>query len=321
MPRILSETGASRVKVINKPALKYLFSDPFTTLVDLQWRWIIIIYAVSNWIIWLIFSVAWWTRSYIHGDFLPENLPGGIQQKSGNFTPCVTQLYGFASTGLFSVVTSQTIGYGGRYPTNECLYFSTLAVALQSHISSLLTCILLGIIYAKLSRSKKRAKGFKFSKMAVLYVENEIFHLAVRIGDLAKSRIIGATVTAEIFMKEFDGKRNITVRKPLEVTSENNCGLFFFLGPLIVIHRITPSSPLYQMSPEDHRRKDVEIMIIVTGSTEETGAAMQAISSYKHEQIRWGYKFEEIVKFSKDKNTLEVDYNNFDILKYVSTSV
>ncbi|XP_065556177.1 G protein-activated inward rectifier potassium channel 4-like [Artemia franciscana] len=157
--------------------------------------------------------------------------------------------------------------------------------------------------------------------MAVLYAENEVFHLAVRIGDLAKSRIIGATVTAEIFMKEFDGNRNITVRKPLEVTPEYNCGLFFFLGPLIVIHRLTPSSPLYQMSSEDHRQKDIEIMIIVTGSTEETGAAMQAISSYKHEHICWGYKFEEIAKLNKDKNTFEIDYNNFDILKHVSTSV
>jgi potassium inwardly-rectifying channel subfamily J len=60
---------------------------------------------------WLIFAVIWWIISYAHGDFEKDNLPGGKNQESGDFIPCVWAIHNFASCFLFSVETQHTIGY------------------------------------------------------------------------------------------------------------------------------------------------------------------------------------------------------------------
>ena len=59
---------------------------------------------------WLLFGVIYWVVGLAHGDFEPDNLPGGPNQSSGAHVPCVAEIYNFTSAFLFSVETQHTIG-------------------------------------------------------------------------------------------------------------------------------------------------------------------------------------------------------------------
>lgn len=91
-----------------KPRL-YL-RDVFTTAVDMQWRWTLLLFAAAFFLSWLAFGGVYYGICWCHGDFDVDNLPGGVNQGAGNFTPCVWAIHNFASCFLFSVETQHTIG-------------------------------------------------------------------------------------------------------------------------------------------------------------------------------------------------------------------
>ncbi|KAJ8939655.1 hypothetical protein NQ318_012088 [Aromia moschata] len=71
-----------------------VFQDIFTTLVDAQWRWTLLVFAMNFLLSWLMFANETWT-------------------------PCITNVNSFTSCFLFSVETQHTIGYGGRVTTED----------------------------------------------------------------------------------------------------------------------------------------------------------------------------------------------------------
>lgn len=47
----------------------------FTTLVDSQWRWTLLAFALSFILSWLGFAVIWWLIAFTHGDLEEAHLP------------------------------------------------------------------------------------------------------------------------------------------------------------------------------------------------------------------------------------------------------
>lgn len=96
-----------------------ILQDIFTTLVDIKWRWTIFVFALNFILSWLIFAVLWYLIAYSHGDFdwihnirdseLSSTVVGSAN-KTEKYIPCVTELYGFTSTFLFSLESQHTIG-------------------------------------------------------------------------------------------------------------------------------------------------------------------------------------------------------------------
>lgn len=95
--------------------------DLFTTLVDAQWRWTLMVFSMSFLLSWTSFALIWWLISYTHGDL--EALDDPLLNSSNStepMKPCITNINGFMSCFLFSVETQHTIGYGNRYINEEC---------------------------------------------------------------------------------------------------------------------------------------------------------------------------------------------------------
>jgi hypothetical protein len=59
---------------VAKRRRRYL-QDIFTTLVDAQWRWTLLVFALNFLLSWLGFAIIWWLIVYSHGDLSPENNP------------------------------------------------------------------------------------------------------------------------------------------------------------------------------------------------------------------------------------------------------
>lgn len=86
--------------------------DIFTTLVDAQWRWTILIFAMSFILTWAAFAGVWYVIAYAHGDleYAERVRLYGADALNESFIPCVTEVKSFATSFLFSVETQHTIG-------------------------------------------------------------------------------------------------------------------------------------------------------------------------------------------------------------------
>ena len=76
--------------------------DMFTTMVDIRWRWNLLVFTMGFLLSWFGFAVVWWLIAFSHQDFEHAHDP--------DWTPCVNNLKSFASAILFSIETQHTIG-------------------------------------------------------------------------------------------------------------------------------------------------------------------------------------------------------------------
>lgn len=83
----------------------FFLQDIFTTLVDAQWRWTLLVFSMNFMLSWLGFAIVWWLIALNHGD-----LDVSVRNNNSTWEPCVREMYSFTSCFLFSVETQHTIG-------------------------------------------------------------------------------------------------------------------------------------------------------------------------------------------------------------------
>jgi len=159
MERLVNKNGEANINRINiESRRKKYISDLFNTIVDMKWHYILIVSLMSFVVSWTIFGTIWFM----------------ISKWSVADKPCISNMYSnssFFESFLFSVETQQTIGYGYRFITHDCS-LSIIVLMLQCAFSVFLESFLGGVIFAKLSRPKKRTETLIFSKQ-VCNMNNE----------------------------------------------------------------------------------------------------------------------------------------------------
>ncbi|XP_077292459.1 ATP-sensitive inward rectifier potassium channel 12-like [Arctopsyche grandis] len=293
---------------VAKRRKRYL-QDLFTTLVDAQWRWTLLVFAMSFLLSWLGFAMLWWLIAYAHGD-----------TNANDGKPCVDGVDGFTSSFLFSIETQHTIGYGVRAPTVECPE-AVFILCLQSIVGVFIQAFMVGLIFAKLARAKKRTTTLLFSRSAVVCLRDGEFCLLFRVGDIRKSHILEAHVRAQIIKKKVtrEGELLPFYQQELKVGPDGEEDRLMFIWPTTIVHIINESSPLYNLSASDMLRERFEIVVMLEGVIESTGMTTQARSSFLPSEIFWGHRFEPIVSFRKETGEYEVDYTLFNNTYEVDT--
>lgn len=144
---------------------------------------------------------------------------------------------------------------------------------------------MVGIVFAKLSRPKKRAQTLLFSRSAVICHRDGVPCLMFRVGDMRKSHIIEAHVRAQIIRKKVGGHctergpQFLLIYLPFQVTQENEVIPFhqeelavgtdgkderlMFIWPTTIVHRIDKHSPLYNLSAQDLLKERFEIVVML----------------------------------------------------------
>jgi potassium inwardly-rectifying channel subfamily J len=317
--RVILKNGECNIvqAKLSRRRLRFL-QDIFTTMVDSQWRWTLLVFALSFILSWLAFAVIWWLIAFTHGDLEELHLPQ--HQADNGWVPCVSNIFNFTSCFLFSIETQHTIGYGFRTTTEECPE-AIFIMCLQSIYGVMVQAFMVGIVFAKMTRPKHRTQTLLFSKNAVLCQRDGELCLMFRVGDMRKSHIIGANIRAQL-IKAKSSKEGETIQQyqtELEIGTDACSSDLFFIWPLIVVHRITSESPLYHLSAADMIQERFEIVVILEGTVESTGQTTQARSSYLNTEILWGHRFDPVVSYNKDRQGYEIDYSKFNETTQVDT--
>lgn len=291
---------------IRKRRRRYL-ADIFTTLVDIQWRYNLLVFTLAFIFSWLIFALIWWLICFSHGDLDEENLANSQWQ------PCVKEIKSFTSAILFSIETQHTIGYGSRHTTEQCTE-AIILMMIQSCFGVICQAMMTGIVFAKLSRPKKRAETLMFSKNACICKQDGEMCLLFRVGDMRKSHIVEAHIRGVVIKKKVTKEGEVLPLYQFDVDVGFNEGQdrLFLVWPVIIVHKITENSPFWEMSPEDLHKEQFEFIVILEGIVESTGMTTQARSSYLPGEILWGHRFERLVTFQKENGQYQIDYSRFN---------
>ncbi|XP_062122022.1 inward rectifier potassium channel 2 isoform X2 [Drosophila sulfurigaster albostrigata] len=299
---------------VAKRRRRYL-QDIFTTLVDAQWRWTLLVFAASFVISWAFFALIWWTIAYAHNDLeyihLRNTQPDLIVNMT--HTVCVTEVKGMMTAFLYSVETQTTIGYGNRYVTEECPE-AIFTMCIQCITGVFIQAFMVGIVFAKLSRPKKRAQTLLFSRNAVICHRDGTPCLMFRVGDMRKSHIIEAHVRAQVIRKKVTKEGEVLpfYQQELHVGADGGEDRLMFIWPTTIVHKIDRNSPLYMLSASDMLKERFEVVVMLEGVIESTGMTTQARSSYLPSEILWGHRFVNVVSFRKETGEYEVDYTLFN---------
>ena len=303
--RLVHKNGECNISHANikKRRQRYL-ADIFTTLVDIKWRWNLLIFVLAFTLSWLIFALIWWLICFSHGDF--DN------KDKESFKPCVKDVTDFTTALLFSIETQHTIGYGGRMTTPNCPE-AILIMMFQCCFGVIIQALMTGLVFAKLSRPKKRAETLMFTKNATVCKRDRQLYLLFRVGDMRKSHIVEAHVRAIMIRKRVteEGEVMPLYQQQLLVGGEEGEDRLFLVWPVIIEHKIDKNSPFWDVSPEDLLREQFELIIILEGIVESTGMTTQARTSYLPGEILWGHRFERLVTFQKDNGEYMRDYSRF----------
>jgi potassium inwardly-rectifying channel subfamily J len=120
-----------------------------------------------------VFAAGWYLIVFLHGD--TQNVHNDL------WRPCVSGIENFTSAFLFSVETQHTTGYGFYHLTEECPQAIAL-FCMQSIFGVILEGLMVGLVFIKMTRAKKRSETLMFSKNAVISPRDGILHFMFRIG-------------------------------------------------------------------------------------------------------------------------------------------
>ncbi|PNI19708.1 KCNJ10 isoform 4, partial [Pan troglodytes] len=189
--RVLTKDGRSNVRMEHIADKRFLYlKDLWTTFIDMQWRYKLLLFSATFAGTWFLFGVVWYLVAVAHGDLLELDPPA-------NHTPCVVQVHTLTGAFLFSLESQTTIGYGFRYISEECPLAIVLLIA-QLVLTTILEIFITGTFLAKIARPKKRAETIRFSQHAVVASHNGKPCLMIRVANMRKSLLIGCQVTGKL---------------------------------------------------------------------------------------------------------------------------
>ncbi|XP_046554443.1 uncharacterized protein LOC124263781 [Haliotis rubra] len=312
--RLISERGATNIQSVSvaNRSTKYV-SDICTTLIDIQWRWNLLLFFGGFTLTWLIFAAYYYLLAYVHGDL--------FKTTDDDWLPCVENIQSYASAFLFSIETMTTIGYGYRFVTEACPG-AYLGVIAQSILGAALQFALAGLVVAKVRRSKKRSGTILFSKVACIFAEDLKLRLAIRVGDMRKSHIIGAHARGYFILKTFSktGDKIPVQYFNMDFRSEGGDERLFLPWPTYIVHNIDEESPLYNLSRDDAMQENFELIVVLEAVSSTLSASFQVRKSYHPWEIRWGHRFLPLgVTYQDVFDEHVIDYEHFHDTKAVST--
>lgn len=205
----------------------------------------------------------------------------------------------FRDAFFFSVETAGTIGYGSMYPVTTAAH---LGVTFESIAALVITAVATGLVFSKFSIPHAR---LEFAREAVIYRNNGVPTLAVRLANIRGNYIVEAQVRVTLTRSE-------TTAEGVSFYRMYDLRLLRDRSPALgrswqVMHAIDADSPLHGVTEAQLRTQDLELIVSVTGIDGTSSQTMHGRHTYPPERVRFGYRYADMLK-NKPDGRLELDY-------------
>ncbi|NXA08354.1 KCJ13 protein, partial [Sapayoa aenigma] len=302
--RMVTKDGHSTLQMdgAQGKGLAYL-RDAWGILMDMRWRWMMLVFSASFVIHWLVFAVLWYLLAEMNGDLeLDHDAP------PDNHTICVKYITSFTAAFSFSLETQLTIGYGTMFPSGDCPSAIAL-LAIQMVLGLMLEAFITGAFVAKIARPKNRAFSIRFTRSAVVTHSEGKPHLMFQVSNTRSSPLTSVQISAILYQEQENGQLHQTsVDFHLDSITADVCPFFIF--PLTYYHSITPSSPLAALLQREVPHH-FELVVFLSAVQEGTGETCQRRTSYLPSEIMLYHRFAPVLARSA-KGEYQIKMENFD---------
>ncbi|MBP7709570.1 MAG: hypothetical protein KA100_00685 [Rickettsiales bacterium] len=208
----------------------------------------------------------------------------------------------FQDAFFFSVQTLATIGYGKMAPATS---FTNILVTIEALVGLSGLAVATGVIFSKISRPSTRILFGNFALIS-LYKNTDCF--IFRLGNLRTSHIADPLVKAVFICDELSPEGSIRRAFHDLKLMRNNVPLL--MPSWTLRHKIDKDSPLFGMKKEDLERKNIEIIVSLSGFDETLSQTVHTHHSYIASEIKFGGRFVDIMSWDKLGHA-NVDYKRF----------
>lgn len=199
---------------------------------------------------------------------------------------------------FFSVQTFATIGYGTIHPVGV---IANLLVTFESYYSLIANALITGVVFARFSRPTAR---IVFSDVAVIAPYRDVTAFMFRLVNGRSNQLI--ELKAKVMFARFVYENGIRVRK-FDLLELERRSVAFFPLTWTVVHPIDQNSPLQGFTQADLREADAEFLILLMATDETFATVVHQRSSYKPDEVMFGYKFVSIYNHRKDGEPISID--------------
>jgi hypothetical protein len=285
--------------------------DIFTTLLDLSWTSILVLFFTCFVVSWLLFACLWYSLLLVARD-TSDSSSSSSNGTSVVQRQCLVGVESFVGTVLLSIETQQTIGYGTRSINEKCPVAIVLLVV-QSCFGLLIQALWLGLVYTRWSRSSERRQTLIWSRRATVCLRDGCLTLQVRLGDMRhRSTLVEAHVRMYFVCRRRTRDNDEMPIELLDMDVGYGSGRdrLFVNWPTTIEHKIDAASPLYETGPEQLSHAEFEIVVVLEGTIESTGMVTQAKTSFTPDEILWAHRFAPIVHVD-EQHRYVVDFAQF----------
>jgi inward rectifier potassium channel len=203
---------------------------------------------------------------------------------------------------FFSIQTLSTVGYGSMYPVT---LIAQILVTIEILVGLVLIAILTGLMFARFSRPTAKVI---FSKVAVISKYHGIPTLMFRTANQRENRILEAQVQLTLVRNEVSPEGH-HLRRFYDLNLMRSQTPIFALSWL-VMHPITPDSPLDHANEHSLSHLDAEIWVTLTGLDETFSQTIHARYIYYVNDLLWNMRFLDIFE-RNDQGEMTIDLTRF----------
>ncbi len=205
----------------------------------------------------------------------------------------------FNDAFFFSVQTMGTVGYGYMYPQTLA---ANLAMTAETVAALVVAALATGLVFTKFSMPVAK---LEFARNAVLYLQDGVPTLAIRLANRRGNFIVEAAVRVTVVRAETTGEGLFFYRMydlPLVRDHSSAVGRSW-----LILHRIDERSPLHGVTADAVRDADLEVQVAVTGLDGTTSQTLHGRYRYLPEDLRFGMRYADMLS-PKPDGRLELDY-------------
>jgi inward rectifier potassium channel len=250
-----------------------------------------------------LFNLSWWRLfALLSAGYLLLNLGFATLYWLGGNGIANADPHSFKDAFFFSVQTMSTIGYGAMHPTTA---YSNILVVVEVFVGLLSVAMATGLMFARFSRPHARVL---FSAVAVICPYNGVPTLMFRAANQRRNLVLEAQMTVTILLPEVtvEGHRLGRLYDLQLVRSQTPA----FSLSWMLMHPITPESPLFGLTATDLHDRNARILLTFTGLDETLSQTVHARHYYDAPQILWNMKFVDVLEMLPGGDRA-IDYREF----------
>ncbi len=269
--RVINKDGSFNVR---RRGTTWRDFHPYLHLINMRWPGFLVVLFLGYLVVNTLFACLYYAV--------------GTEQLQGAYAP--TAFGRFLKTFFFSAHTLSTVGYGSISPlgtgANVVASFESLAGVLGFAVAT-------GLLYGRVSRPSAR---IGFSETMIIAPYQESTSLQFRVVNRRPNSLM--ELEARVMLMTVDRTEAGPSRMYKLLRLERDQVMFLPLT-WTVVHVIDPDSPLWGKTADHLREEQAEILILIKAYDDTFSQTVQALYSYRHDEIQWGRRF--VPAFSVDE--------------------